>query len=122
MLIFIYLKVWSFYLCSDHTPYNEAEISIKILFYFSRSFKHICRQPGLVETLKTLTTEGICDKLTLAFLERLVVMAVKQDSEMSMSESSDTEAISSPPPYLDLLHDFLSSVPLSQQVADSLTK
>ncbi|XP_034311475.2 HEAT repeat-containing protein 1 [Magallana gigas] len=88
----------------------------------ARSFKHICRQPGLVETLKTMATEGICDKLTLAFLERLVVMAVKQDSEMSMSESSDTEAISSPPPYLDLLHDFLSSVPLSQQVADSLTK
>uniref|UniRef100_K1R8X6 HEAT repeat-containing protein 1 n=1 Tax=Magallana gigas TaxID=29159 RepID=K1R8X6_MAGGI len=88
----------------------------------ARSFKHICRQPGLVETLKTMATEGICDKLTLAFLERLVVVAVKQDSEMSMSESSDTEAISSPPPYLDLLHDFLSSVPLSQQVADSLTK
>lgn len=92
------------------------------LILFTRSFKHICRQPGLVETLKTVATEGICDKLTLAFLERLVVMAVKQDSEMSMSESSDTEAISSPPPYLDLLHDFLSSVPLSQQVADSLTK
>lgn len=49
-------------------------------------------------------------------------MAVKQDSDMSMSESSDSEAISSTPAYLELLHDFLSSVSLSQDVADELTK
>ena len=49
-------------------------------------------------------------------------MAVKQDSDMSMSESSDSEAISSTPAYLELLHDFLSSVSLSQAVADELTK
>lgn len=87
-----------------------------------RPFKHICRQPGLLESLKTLTSEGDCDKLALAFLNRLVVMAVKQDSDMSMSESSDSEAISSTPAYLELLHDFLSSVSLSQDVADELTK
>ncbi|XP_062578566.1 HEAT repeat-containing protein 1-like [Saccostrea cucullata] len=88
----------------------------------ARSFKHICRQPGLIETLKTLTTEGCCDGLALAFLERLVVMAVQQDSDMSASESSDSEAIWSTPQYLSILHDFLSSVPLSEGVADQLTK
>ncbi|XP_056020027.1 HEAT repeat-containing protein 1-like isoform X2 [Ostrea edulis] len=58
----------------------------------------------------------------MAFLDRLVVMAVKQDSDMSMSESSDSENISSTPRYLDILHDFLSSVPLSESVSDNLTK
>jgi hypothetical protein len=58
----------------------------------------------------------------MAFLDRLVVMAVKQDSDMSMSESSDSEAISSTPRYLDILHDFLSSVPLSEKVSDNLSK
>ena len=114
-LYHLFLLFWVYF-------WNISAIIDIFLNSICRPFKHICRQPGLLESLKTLTSEGDCDKLALAFLNRLVVMAVKQDSDMSMSESSDSEAISSTPAYFELLHDFLSSVSLSQDVADELTK
>ncbi|CAH1776175.1 unnamed protein product [Owenia fusiformis] len=89
-----------------------------------KTFKHMCKLPGVLQHLENVSTSSVSDNLIGLFLERLIPAALKGDSLNYSATSSDGESELSqgPPQYASLLLNLLTDLPLSHDVSHKVAK
>jgi hypothetical protein len=82
-----------------------------------RTFRHLCRIPGIILLLGRLTSQYDLDGLLKAWVQRLIPSAVKYGDSggdisacSSGSDGGEDEIITGKPPYPTLLHGVLTEV------------
>ena len=97
-----------------------------MIVHNGRSFKHMCRLPGVVQHLTQLHEWGVLEMFWPHLLDRLVPAAIK-DCRLSITSSSDGggdggELTPGKPEYWSLLESLLSDCTLNDKHAAQIIK
>ena len=88
-----------------------------------RSFKHLSRQSGFASCLCSLVKNYKSKSFIRAVFDHLVPAAFKQSVEQASSaESSETESDVVAVNHLHILHQILSDVEISPDIADDVVR
>ena len=96
---------------------------IKLSLSVPRSFKHLCRTPGIIQLLSNLSVKYNIAPLLQSWLARLVPLAMAQADTGSYSASEGSDDFGQGPPmYASLLGGALAELDLNRDVVLDITR